>query len=138
MKNFNLLKTLLITCSLTSLLAGCSNDSYPQYIEGEMVTARCIYNGYYEDVDFSKSVTFTDEKLGEITLTGNGNRYKIGSFEVYDSLYLADINGDGYNDLCTDYMIKLEFSQYWVHTYAFYDYHHETYIFKGKPDQYLS
>ena len=62
----------------------------------------------------------------------------LSSFEVYDSLYLADINGDGYNDLCTDYMIKLEFSQYWVHTYAFYDYHHETYIFKGKPDQYLS
>ena len=131
MKNFNLLKIALITSGLVTSLSACGTT---KYVEGEQVHGKCIYNGYETTISFYDSFDFEDEKLGKIHVNGKGDCYEIGGFKAYDSLYLADVNGDGYNDLCTDYVYTNRNKEK-IHTYAFYNYKKKEYIVMNYPEE---
>ena len=108
----NPLKSIATLVIVLPTLVGCNKEAKPT-----PVAAQCIYNGYVERPDFSKSLVLDVEDYKDEEIIGNGDCFSIKDFKIYDSLYLADVNGDGYRDFCTDFMVIRQNHLY--HGYAF-------------------
>ena len=117
----NLIKFITLLAITAPCLVGCNKTK-----EGELVTAECIYNGYEKLPDFSKPFTIETEDYKGLEVGAHGDYYYIKNFKIYDSLYLADVNGDGRRDFCTEFLYTNKGSHY--HGYAFYDIKKEEYI----------
>lgn len=109
----NILKTIITLAAVLPCLNACNSVKYK---EGEKVTAECIYNAFNESVDFTKSFKLEVEDYKGLEIKSGGDHFYVGNFKIYDSFYLADINGDGHRDFCTDYIYQNK-----CHGYAFYD-----------------
>lgn len=117
----NLIKFITLLAIAAPCLAGCNKTK-----EGELVTAECIYNGYEKLPDFSTPFTLEAEDYKGLEVSAHGDYYYIKDFKIYDSLYLADVNGDGRRDFCTEFLYTNKGSRY--HGYAFYDIKKKEYI----------
>ena len=117
----NLLKFITLLAIAAPCLAGCNKTK-----EGELVTAECIYNGYEKLPDFSTPFTLETEDYKGLEVSAHGDYFYIKDFKIYDSLYLADVNGDGRRDFCTEFLYSRQGRNY--HGYAFYDIKKEKYI----------
>ncbi len=123
----NYLKIIVAIAAMIPCLSACN-----KYHEGKLVEAECIYNGYEEAPDFNKSLTINTKDYEGLEVKGHGDYFYIGSFKIYDSLYLADVNGDGRRDFCTEFRY-LNKSQYY-HGYAFFDIKKNAYLEYFLPD----
>ena len=133
MKNITL-KSIIVLVAILPCLSGCK---FSKYKEGELVKAECIFNGYEKLPDFSESFTLDVEDYKDLEVKGHGDYFYINDFKIYDSLYLADINGDGYRDFCTDYQYNADINNHF-HGYAFYDMKNSCYLEHLLPDNYMS
>lgn len=127
----NYLKIIVALTAVIPCLSACDT-----YQEGKKVEAECIYNGYEEAPDFNKSFTINTKDYEGLVVNGNGDCFSIGSFEIYDSLYLADVNGDGHRDFCTDFLYYDR--NHYYHGYAFYDMKKKSYIEYFLPNDGMS
>ena len=127
----NLLKSIATLVIVLPTLVGCNKEAEPT-----PVAAQCIYNGYVELPDFSESFTLDVEDYKGLEVKANGDYFYINDFKIYDSLYLADVNGDGYRDFCTDFMYTK--NSYRFHGYAFYNMKERRYIQNYQPDNWYS
>ena len=117
----NLLKLITLLAIATPCLVGCDNIK-----KGELVTAECIFNGYEKLPDFSTPFVINTKDYKDLVVSAHGDYFYIKDFKIYDSLYLADVNGDGRRDFCTEFLYSLQGKKY--HGYAFYDIKKEKYI----------
>ena len=117
----NLLKLITLLAIATPCLVGCDNIK-----EGELVTAECIFNGYEKLPDFSTPFVINTKDYKDLVVSAHGDYFYINDFKIYDSLYLADVNGDGRRDFCTEFMYTSGSRDY--HGYAFYDIKKKEYI----------
>lgn len=127
----NYLKIIVTLTAVIPCLSACDT-----YQEGKKVEAECIYNGYEEAPDFNKSLTINTKDYEGLVANGNGDCFSIDSFKIYDSLYLADINGDGHRDFCTDFLYYDR--NHYYHGYAFYDMKKKSYIEYFLPNDGMS
>ncbi len=121
-----LLKNIVTLAIILPCLTGCGE----KYKEGEKVKAECVFNAFEEPVDYTKSFVIHTDEFKDINVSAAGNYFYIGDFKIYDSLYLADMNGDGYRDLCTDYLNGS------YHGFAFYNLRKKEYIYSETPGTY--
>lgn len=121
MKN-SILKTIITLAAVLPCLNACNSVKYK---EGEKVTAECIYNGFNEPVDFTKSFKLEVKDYKGLEIKSGGDHFYVGNFKVYDSLYLADINGDGHRDFCTEYLRNGN-----QHLLSFYDMQAKSELYK--------
>ena len=117
----NLLKLITLLAVATPCLVGCDNIK-----EGELVAAECIFNGYEKLPDFSTPFVINTKDYKDLVVSAHGDYFYIKDFKIYDSLYLADVNGDGRRDFCTEFLYSRQGKNY--HGYAFYDIKKEEYI----------
>ncbi len=120
----SILKYILTLTAIIPCLNACDTT---KYVEGQTVTAECVYNAFNEPVDFTKSFTLNTEDYKGLEIKSNGNYFYIENFKIYDSFYLADINGDGHRDLCTDYLYT-DYNKNQRHKLSFYDLKHKQYL----------
>ena len=110
----NIIKTIVTLAISIPYLVGCES-----FKEGELVAAECIFNAYEELPDYSSPFTLEVEDYKDLEVQAHGDYFYINDFKIYDSLYLADVNGDGHRDFCTDFRYTTNGHNY--HGYAFYN-----------------
>ena len=130
----NTIKSIVILAAILPCLSGCKASKYK---EGELVKAECVFNGYEKLPDFSESFTLDVEDYKGLEVKAHGDYFYINDFKIYDSLYLADINGDGHRDFCTDFLYNRDINNHF-HGYAFYDMENKTYLEYYLPTNYMS
>ena len=123
----NILKTIVTLAISIPCLVGCES-----FKEGELVAAECIFNAYEELPDYSSPFTLEVEDYKDLEVQAHGDYFYINDFKIYDSLYLADVNGDGHRDFCTDFRYTTNGHNY--HGYAFYNMKKGKYIEKYFPE----